>query len=73
LRPTRHLERGAAGKRQKQHALGRHAREKQVCDAVRQGARLAGAGARDDEQRPRGHPAPGFHLAVPDRLALGRV
>ena len=50
-----------------------NAREKQVRHAVRQGARLAGASAGDDEQRPGRHPAPGFHLAVPDRLALGRI
>ena len=73
LRPARHLERSAAGKGQEQHALRRNTREEQIRHAVREGARLARAGACDHEQRTRRHAALGFRLAVPDSLALGGV
>ena len=52
LRAPRHLERRATREGQQQHAFRRHAGEQQVRDAMRQRAGLAGAGARDDEQRP---------------------
>ena len=54
LRAARHLERRAAREGQQQDALGLGALQNQMRDPVRQRVGLAGAGARDDEQRLRG-------------------
>ena len=60
-----HLGRGPLGEREREDLLGARAlRGDEVRDPPRQDRRLAGAGARDDEQRA---------LAVHDRLPLGVV
>ncbi len=53
LRPARHLQGGAAREREKQDPLGLRALEYQVRHPVREGIGLAGARAREDEERRR--------------------
>jgi hypothetical protein len=66
LRATGQFERRPAREGQEQHALGPHALQHEMRDAVRQGVGLAGAGARDDQQRRiamgRGGPLCGIEL-----------
>ncbi len=59
-----HLARGPAREREQQYPLGRDPLGEQPCDARAQRGRLAGAGAREDQQRVAG---------VRRRLALLRV
>ncbi len=65
LQPLAHLARGLVRERDREDLLGLDpVRVDQVRDAVREDARLAGARAGDDEQRP---------FRREDRLPLGRV
>ena len=72
LRPAQHLLGGAAREGQQQNALGRDALEQQMRDAMRERVGLAGARARDDEQRP-GRKAGTARRAVGGSLVLGGI
>ncbi len=73
LDAPRHLLGSPAGECQQEDALGIDPLDDQVRDPMGQGHRLAGAGARDDEQGPRGNATVLLRLPMGSRLALGRV
>jgi hypothetical protein len=64
LEPGAHLARGAVREREREHGLWPHAAREQPCHARGEHARLAAAGAGDDQQRP---------ARILDRGALGVV
>ncbi len=68
-RPLQHLARGAAGERQQQDPLRRHALGHQPGDPRAQRRRLARAGAGEDQQRPTGVRRGGPLLVIERRRA----
>ena len=68
-----HLLGRAAGEGEQEHAPGIGAAQHEVGDAVGERAGLAGAGARDDQERRRGRGRSSLRYAESRRLALCRV